>query len=94
MNILIEKQPYGKDHFILFFSKNGKDKALGFMICEFENEMNLLLYECEMKSMNGRTGFVFPNTPKFLKVKGAAYINCLYEDIEWFANNYGLDKEE
>ena len=94
MNILIEKKPFDKDHFILFFSKNGKDESLSFLTYEFENEMNLLLYECKTKSVNRRTGFVFPNTPKYLKVKGDTYINYLYDDIKWFVNNYELDKEE
>ena len=92
MNIKIEKRKYDSDHFVLLFSKDGKDCALSFLVCEFENEMELLLYDCTAaKTADGRTGFVFPNTPKVLPLRGQEYMDCLYADIECFVKMYHLD---
>lgn len=60
--IIISCYSYDSDHFILFFSKNGKDVGLYFGICEFDLEMKSLLYECNQELVNGRIGFIFPNS--------------------------------
>ena len=91
MKTEIEKRKYDSDHFILLFSKDGKDCALSFLVCVFVNEMELLLYDCRTATVDGRTGFVFPNTPKALPVRGQKYMDCLYADIECFVTMYHLD---
>lgn len=33
-----------------------------FLICEFNREMEYLLYNCKVETNNGKTGFIFPNS--------------------------------
>lgn len=58
----IISQPYDAEHFIVFFSKNGRDMGFKFLICEFNREMEYLLYNCKVETNNGKTGFIFPNS--------------------------------
>ena len=83
MKIDITKQSYDTKHFIIYFSKNGKDVGFSFHVCGFNKEMEYLLYDCKVNINNGKTGFIFPNSTSYEDV---------IREIERFIIQYRLDK--
>ena len=83
MKIDITKQPYDTKHFIIYFSKNGKDIGFSLHICEFNKEMESLLYDCKVDVNNEKTGFVFPNSTSYEDV---------IREAERFIIQYKLDE--
>ena len=81
--ITITTEPFDADHYIVFCSKGNKDIGSGLHICEFDEEMKYLLYDCKVEVADGKTGFIFPNTiPE----------DEIIFETKRFILQYGLDK--
>ena len=83
MKIDIIKQPYDSEHFIIYFSKNGIDIGVRFHICEFNKEMEYLLYDCKVDVNNGKTGFIFSSSTSY---------EYVIREVERFIIQYKLDE--
>lgn len=79
----IISQPYDAEHFIAFFSKDDKDIGFKLHICEFNREMEYLFYDSKVKVVNGKTGFIFPNSVS---------IEDIVFEVERFIAQYKLDE--
>lgn len=83
MNINIRKERYDYGHYIIYIEKGAEDLGFSLAICGFHNHMEWLLYDCEHKVINDKTGFVFPNSDSFEDVLA---------ETEDFIKRYKLDK--
>lgn len=64
LNIKINSNPYDAEHFIVFFSKNGHGLGFELLVCEFDQNMRYLGYDCKVNYIDGKTGFIFHNSTK------------------------------
>ncbi|MBR0529676.1 MAG: hypothetical protein IJJ76_07940 [Ruminococcus sp.] len=81
--IQITTEPFDANHYIMFCSKDNKDIGFSLHISEFNKEMGYLLYDCKVKVVEGRTGFIFPNTIP---------IDEIIIETKRFISQYNLDK--
>lgn len=60
--IIVTKEQFDASHYMIFFSIDNEDIGFRLHIAEFNKEMEYLHYDCKVKVVNGRTGFIFSNT--------------------------------